>query len=227
LPKLRRDHEWSDDGMMGIFDWFKGTASNVTLLNDAVWLTKQAKFKGITQRISRRPTEKDCPDAIILVAHFRDSLEDLRRIVDQTNDSGSITCATADTLRMDTASKIRIDESKVIEILVAEYHPLPPHDEAVLDFARSLPCRCRLIYYVSLEDPLIRAICGEWVEDLLRKLGMAEDEVIESKLISRKIKAAQKKFGSQCLTTIRLTEANVDSAEMWMERNCSQIWPKG
>lgn len=86
---------------------------------------------------------------------------------------------------------------------------------------RSLPCRCRLVHHVSLEDPLMRAFSGEWVEGVLKSLGMPEDEAIESKMVARPIKAAQQKLAGQCMT-----DFSADSAEKWIERNRSGEWPK-
>ena len=38
---------------MGIFDWLKTPKSNVDLLDEVIWLTKQAKFTGISASIAR------------------------------------------------------------------------------------------------------------------------------------------------------------------------------
>jgi preprotein translocase subunit SecA len=48
-------------------------------------------------------------------------------------------------------------------------------------------------FYLSLEDDLMRIFAGEWVKNLLTRLGMQEGEAIESGLVSRRIEGAQKK----------------------------------
>jgi preprotein translocase subunit SecA len=48
-------------------------------------------------------------------------------------------------------------------------------------------------FYLSLEDDLMRIFAGPWVKSILEKLGMQEGERIESKLVTRRIEAAQKK----------------------------------
>jgi preprotein translocase subunit SecA len=48
-------------------------------------------------------------------------------------------------------------------------------------------------FYLSLEDDLMRIFAGEWVKSLLTRLGMQEGEAIESKLVTRRIEAAQRK----------------------------------
>lgn len=48
-------------------------------------------------------------------------------------------------------------------------------------------------FYVSLQDDLMRIFGGERVAKMLAWVGMAEDDAIESRMVSRRIKAAQKK----------------------------------
>jgi len=48
-------------------------------------------------------------------------------------------------------------------------------------------------FYLSLEDDLMRIFAGDWVKNVLTRLGMQEGEAIESRMVSRRIEAAQKK----------------------------------
>ena len=48
-------------------------------------------------------------------------------------------------------------------------------------------------FYLSLEDDLMRIFAGEWVKKILQTIGMVEGEAIESKMVTRRIEAAQKK----------------------------------
>src|SRR5208282_6200391 len=43
------------------------------------------------------------------------------------------------------------------------------------------------------EDDLMRKFAGDWVSAVLTRLGMQEGEAIESRMVSRRIEAAQKK----------------------------------
>jgi preprotein translocase subunit SecA len=52
-------------------------------------------------------------------------------------------------------------------------------------------------FYLSLEDDLMRIFAKEWVSNLLQKLGMEEGVPIESRLITRRIEAAQKAVETQ------------------------------
>jgi len=48
-------------------------------------------------------------------------------------------------------------------------------------------------FFLSLEDDLMRIFAGPWVRSILEKLGMKEGERIESRMVTRRIEAAQKK----------------------------------
>jgi preprotein translocase subunit SecA len=48
-------------------------------------------------------------------------------------------------------------------------------------------------FYLSLEDDLMRIFAGEWVKNVLTRLGMQEGEAIESRMVTRRVEAAQKK----------------------------------
>ncbi|MBU4399538.1 MAG: preprotein translocase subunit SecA, partial [Planctomycetes bacterium] len=48
-------------------------------------------------------------------------------------------------------------------------------------------------FHLSLEDDLMRIFAGEWVKNILTRLGMKEGEAIESHMVSRRVEGAQKK----------------------------------
>ncbi len=48
-------------------------------------------------------------------------------------------------------------------------------------------------FFLSLEDDLMRIFAGEWVKNILTRLGMKDGEAIESRMVSRRIEGAQKK----------------------------------
>ena len=52
-------------------------------------------------------------------------------------------------------------------------------------------------FFLSLEDDLMRIFAKEWVSTLLQRLGMEEGVPIESRMITRRIEAAQKAVEAQ------------------------------
>ena len=52
-------------------------------------------------------------------------------------------------------------------------------------------------FYLSLEDDLMRIFAKEWVSNFMQRLGMEEGVAIESRMISKRIQAAQKAVEAQ------------------------------
>ena len=48
-------------------------------------------------------------------------------------------------------------------------------------------------FFLSLEDDLMRIFAGEWVKNILTRLGMQDGEAIESRMVTRRVEGAQKK----------------------------------
>lgn len=48
-------------------------------------------------------------------------------------------------------------------------------------------------FFLSLEDDLMRIFAGDWVRGILQSLGMKDGEAIESRMVSNRVEAAQKK----------------------------------
>ena len=51
-------------------------------------------------------------------------------------------------------------------------------------------------FFLSLEDDLMRIFAGEWVKNVLTRLGMQEGEAIESRMVSRRIEAPRRRWRS-------------------------------
>ena len=52
-------------------------------------------------------------------------------------------------------------------------------------------------FYLSLEDDLIRRFAGDTLKNNMQRFGMDEDEIIESKFVSKRIESAQQKVEKQ------------------------------
>lgn len=200
---------------MGLFDWLMGTSRQTVKLREMIWLTKKAKFEGIVHSMDAPSLVR--PDTIILVSHFADTHELLQLIADKTEDRHDVHTVMARELPELWQPLIR-DESTFLRLIVGERHPHAARDAEIFDLVQQHANRCDVIYHVALEDALMKAFAGAWVESSLRGLGMTEDEAIESKMVSRRIIDAQKKIAAQCQG-----EIDANSAEEWMERNCPQL----
>jgi hypothetical protein len=202
---------------MGFFDWLTGAKVKVQT-GDRIWLTKQAKFAGIQRDIAQALADPNGPDAVFVVAHFQDCFDELRSLVTAAGfDEGRVLVMLSESLESRTAGTAS-GHSHSLLIVVGERHPLPSQDDALQEFARGLSCPCRLVQHASLDDPLFKLFAGEWVEKVLRQLGMREDEPIESQMVTRRIRVAQQRIEDRATAN-----HPAQSAEEWLERNCPSM----
>jgi len=205
---------FSDRGEpMGLFDFLFGSrsASKSKSLDDKLWMTRQAKLNGIREELAERSASGSTE--ILLVAHFADVLQDLHAIAVEQPDLPVQVILAKNALR-ESMSRANLDKASLVDVIVAERHPLFDEDDKLIKSLQELPCPVRVVYHLSLEDPLLAKFAGPWVTSMLKTLGMSEDKSIENKTISRGIKEAQKKFQQQALRT---NEA--DSAAEWIKQN--------
>ncbi len=201
---------------MGIFDLFKSVKSSIQVMDDVIWMTPEAKAAGIKAAIQQSFAERDGPVAILLVAHFEDCFHELRQLAEtQAGGNRIIMAVTVASLKAASSPVTAFNESHFIKLIVGERHPLASQDEDIIEFARRLPCRCRVVHHLSLKDPLMQVFCGDWIESVLKRLGMKDDEAIESRMVSRRIRNSQKKIGQRSIG-----DEPAESAEQWLEHNC-------
>jgi hypothetical protein len=198
---------------MGMFDFLFGSkpASTVEELNDRIWITQRAKWNGIRQELQERL--KVANNRVLFLAHFPDALVPMKLMIDAASKE-RITVLLADALTVDTVNRLNLDPTATIDLLIAERHPLPDINDKLILLAKELPCRCRVAHHVSLEDPILKLLAGDWVRDIVGKLGMPEDERIESRVVDRHLKKSQQKIQEQAFGN-----AAANSATEWIERN--------
>jgi hypothetical protein len=202
---------------MGLFDWLQGEKSNVEVAVDRIWLTKAAKLAGISSDVAQSLADPGGPLIVLLVAHFSDSAGEVQELVERAGfDQRNVLSVMANDLAGFSTRLVEFGESQWVEIVVAERHPLASHDDSLIAFARTLPCRCRIVFHVSLDEPLMRIFAGDWLKQVLERLGMEENEAIESRMVSRRIQDAQKKIAQRATGDVP-----AESCEAWFERNCA------
>jgi hypothetical protein len=200
-----------------LIDYLFGSkkSTNCEVVADRLWMTTNSKFVGLAKEVAERSNSGTV--AILLVAHFPDVLARLDEITSVKTEV-PVKAVLASCLSTDIAAGLKLDESTTIDIIVAERHPLPSADELLEEFADAFPCQCRLSYHLSLDDPVMKAFSGAWVQKLLGKLGMTEEESIESKMIIRRIRDAQRKIESKSFRNM-----DADSAAEWLKKNCPEL----
>jgi len=229
---------------MGFADFFRRLFSSgppPIRRNDQIWLTPAAKLRGIVRDVQLALKENTTP---LVVAHFPNMLQGMRTLLEGTQQpfevlakpdhpgdwTRRLLATKADRVLLAESKDVSAveeptepvrDETAAVSIIVIESHPLPAHDEAIERFAAQLPCRCRLQVHLSLEDAVMRAFAGDWVADMLRRLGMKDDEAIESAMVMRRVRQAQRKIEG-----CQIGDAPAESADEWLRLNCPQFAAK-
>ncbi len=195
---------------MGLFDFLFGNSGRkwkATIEPDVIWLSQQAKWNAVADQLHQ------CGDAlaILLVAHFQETLAELQAIADQHKGPTPVQATLVEQLK---ASQLPLSEDATIVLIAGERHFLRSEDERLLEFAEQLPCQCRVTYHLSLDDPLMQLFSGESTKAMLLKMGKKENEAIESKMVSRRIQTAQQRIAKSALGN-----KPAASAAQWLELN--------
>ncbi len=190
--------------------------TNVEVVPDRIWMTTEAKFTGLAKDVAERLNSETV--AILLVAHFRDVLTRLEELANQQHSHVPVKAVLAANLNSELAAGLNLGESAMVDVIVGERHPLPSVDDRLEEFANELPCRCRFSRHVSLDDAVMKVFAGEFVQSMLRKLGMTETEFIESQIVSRRIRKSQQKIEGTAIGSL-----DAESAAEWLEKNCPDL----
>ncbi|MEO6612224.1 MAG: hypothetical protein ABIT05_05770 [Chitinophagaceae bacterium] len=109
-----------------------------------------------------------------------------------------------------TARETTISQLAGKTVVFAEHYPVRSKEE---DLYRKLNLTAVTVYS-SLEDPLFKRFGSDKIIQLMRQLGMNEEEVIEHKMITKSIRDAQEKIEKKLLV-----EQTARSQESWLEIN--------
>jgi len=101
-----------------------------------------------------------------------------------------------------------------IEIVVAEHHPMHSKDQELMHRASKLHCETQVTFHSSLDDPLLKHFNGDRLQDLCKRLGMAETECISNHLVTNAIRSAQENI-EECVPR----DVPTHSAADWFRYN--------
>jgi preprotein translocase subunit SecA len=85
----------------------------------------------------------------------------------------------------------------VLQIIVAEHHPMHSRDREIVDAAAKLSCPAQLCFYFSLDDPVMTHFGAETIKSLFERLGIDKGECISHHLINTAMRTAQEKIEKQ------------------------------
>jgi preprotein translocase subunit SecA len=180
---------------------------------DLIFLTKNAKYKAIVEDIQERHAKgqpvligtvavetSELISAVLRqhgIAHEVLNAKQHEReadIVEKAGEPGHITIATnmagrGTDIKLPQASK----DAGGLYILGTERHESRRIDNQLRGRSGRQGDPGESRFYISLEDDLIRIFAGNTLKRNMERFGMAEDEVIESPYVSKKIEQAQER----------------------------------
>lgn len=156
---------------------------------DKVWMTAEAKFNACAAMAVANP---NC----VFVCWFPETLNTLRNHLKHDN------------LLLASQAALASFENKMI--VFAEHHPLLRKETALFNLLnlKEAPVLS------SLDEPLFMRFGGERTIGLMKKLGMKEDEVIGSNLITKALRNTQQKIEKQVAV-----EHEANSPQEWFTLN--------
>lgn len=173
------------------------------------WMTGAARWRKALEDV----TAVDRAARRIAVVHFDDSLAALERDLHDADiaaarldaemiRTGAIPSA-IDVLPILRSADLRNHAGPGAPVdgaflfILAELWPSGERDEAVREFARALAGgNATIRQHVSLDDRVMARFAGDATRQLLKKLGMNEDEAIEHPMLADAIRRAQQKIAS-------------------------------
>ncbi|WP_316803072.1 hypothetical protein [Pedobacter nototheniae] len=144
---------------------------------DKIWISDEAKFGACLEFNRSNPN-------VTFVAWFEETRSKLQAYFHENNLEEKVYLA--DYLNTAQANK---------ELVFVEHHPLASEEQRkATEFGKD-----EITVLSSLSEPIFQLFGGGRIVDLMRKMGVKEDEMIEHTMISNSIKSAQEKIASKTL----------------------------
>ena len=99
-----------------------------------------------------------------------------------------------------------------LAMIVIERHPWIRNDQRLETYARSLPCQVRFGYYLAIDDVVVQRVVNEMTMTVLQQLGMRDQELVTSVLITRRLNKVLQREANRYDAT-----KQADSAAEWFE----------
>ncbi len=216
--------------------WRTGTGANQKEAPGpyVLWKTAAAKQAGIVADVRAHRAHGG---AVILVAHFTDTLAELADRLDrdglawepltdsplidgvQVGEAGpaSVYLLHSDLLTVEALPVAPRTGAQPALVAVAEMHGSADRCARVGWFAEALPFKTRLRHHVAMDDPFLRPFVGEAAR-ILSVLGMKDDENITHTTLDAAVNKARQK-----VLRAALSDHPAETAEQWLQRNCPDL----
>ncbi|HMO15434.1 MAG TPA: hypothetical protein PKD64_13520 [Pirellulaceae bacterium] len=83
-----------------------------------------------------------------------------------------------------------------ISVIILERHPLYEMDEQLKRYVKKIPCRAKVGYYLSFDQPVMNYAIGAGLRVLMQQFGMSNHSLVTSELICRHVRRRLLKYQS-------------------------------
>ncbi len=175
-----------------MFDLFRKSSKGVNVI-DKVWLSKQAKWNACIQMVKIDPT-------VLLVAWFEETFRELETVPGLTQN-------------VIKAEQLGYDQAVGRMVVFAEHFLLASVEQ---DLYATLQLK-EVPVLSCLEEPLFMLFGGERTIELMKKLGVADDEIIGHAMVTKSIRRAQESIAEKSGTNYPAT-----SSKEWLTVNLKE-----
>jgi len=161
---------------------------------DLVFVSQAAKQAAIIAFAKQEPL-------FIFIAWFDDTASQFRQLFVQEG---------LDENRIEDAKNVTVAKYTGRQMAFLEHYPLRAKEEALVQHCSQQ----KFTVYNALTEPLFTQFGGERIIELMRKMGMNENEPLQHQMISHSLEKAQAKIAEKVAL-----EQTAASPEAWMRKN--------
>lgn len=179
-----------------MFNFF-GKKEDAVKTTDIIWMSDTAKWNGIIEAWKKNPS-------LMIICWFENTIQALQTI---------FTKETTAEISLYMPRNINTSQLTGKQIIFAEHHPLKKKEQEVFSKWQLK----EVVIHSSLDEPLFQHFGGERIIDLMRKMGMQENESVQHAMISSSIKNAQEKIEKKMIA-----DFSANSQQEWIARNITR-----
>lgn len=105
-----------------------------------------------------------------------------------------------------------------VSFMVLERHPALAEDQRIDQFARVWPFSVRIGYLLSMDDPVVKYCIHPTIIEMLKQMGLGDQELITSNMVTRQLERILKKFNLTARSSDSARTLAEDSAEEWLKQ---------
>jgi hypothetical protein len=176
---------------MGLFNFSKKEATPA--IQDMIWMSQTAKLNGCLKLVQQQD--------VVVVGWFSDTVDLFNKFLNEQNRLG------VEILQARSVMAIQAGNKKLI---LLEHYPLLKKE---IDFIANINPP-QVIVLSSLDEPLFEQFGSDKIIQMMKSLGMKDDEMIQHPMITKAIAQAQNKLEKKVVV-----ENSANSSKEWFERN--------